>query len=197
MQNDVRALREAAGLSQGALGVALGVSRQTIQSIEVGKYDPSLPLAIRIARYFGQNVKGSSMSREHPSPVRTYSGFAAGLAVVVALFFVLRTASDSVALGALVGGLSVMALLAVAIWRARRGTATAALTRSAAGVADERDADVMRRSLAVGGSTSLIWLPGSLVAIVLGADPMISVTVALYGQLATLVIAYLVVERSR
>ncbi len=58
MQNDVRALREAAGLSQGALGVALGVSRQTIQSIEAGKYDPSLPLAIRIARYFGQNVEG-------------------------------------------------------------------------------------------------------------------------------------------
>ncbi len=137
------------------------------------------------------------MSREHTSLVRAYSGFAAGLAVVVALYFVLRTASDSVALGALVGGLSVMALLAVAIWRARRGTATASLTRSAAGVADERDADVMRRSLAVGGSTSMIWLPGSLVAIVLGADPMISVTVALYGQLATLVIAYLVVQRSR
>ncbi len=58
MQNDVRALREAAGLSQGALGAALGVSRQTIQSIEVGKYDPSLPLAIRIARYFGQHVEG-------------------------------------------------------------------------------------------------------------------------------------------
>ena len=58
MQNDVRALREALGLSQGALGAALGVSRQTIQSIEVGKYDPSLPLAIRIARYFGQTVEG-------------------------------------------------------------------------------------------------------------------------------------------
>ncbi len=137
------------------------------------------------------------MSRELTSPVRAYIGLAAGLAVVVALFFVLRTASDSVALGALVGGLSVVALLAVAIWRARRGTATASLTRSAAGVADERDADVMRRSLAVGGSTSLIWLPGSLVAIVLGADPMIAVTVALYGQLATLVVAYLVVQRSR
>lgn len=57
MLNDVRALREAAGLSQGALGTALGVSRQTINSIETGKYDPSLPLAIAIARYFATTVE--------------------------------------------------------------------------------------------------------------------------------------------
>jgi len=57
MRNDVRTLREAAGLSQGALGTALGVSRQTINSIETGKYDPSLPLAIAIARYFTTTVE--------------------------------------------------------------------------------------------------------------------------------------------
>lgn len=57
MLNDVRTLREAAGLSQGALGTALGVSRQTINSIETGKYDPSLPLAIAIARYFTTTVE--------------------------------------------------------------------------------------------------------------------------------------------
>jgi len=57
MRNDVRALREAAGLSQGALGTALGVSRQTINSIETGKYDPSLPLAIAIARHFATTVE--------------------------------------------------------------------------------------------------------------------------------------------
>jgi putative transcriptional regulator len=51
------ALRAERGLSQAALGQALGVSRQTINSIEVGKYDPSLPLAIRIARYFGRSVE--------------------------------------------------------------------------------------------------------------------------------------------
>jgi len=55
--NDVRALREAAGLSQAALGTALGVSRQTINSIETGKYDPSLPLAIAIARHFTTTVE--------------------------------------------------------------------------------------------------------------------------------------------
>jgi putative transcriptional regulator len=57
MRNDVRTLREAAGLSQGALGTALGVSRQTINSIETGKYDPSLPLAIAIARHFTTTVE--------------------------------------------------------------------------------------------------------------------------------------------
>lgn len=57
MLNDVRALREAAGLSQAALGTALGVSRQTINSIETGKYDPSLPLAIAIARHFTTTVE--------------------------------------------------------------------------------------------------------------------------------------------
>jgi putative transcriptional regulator len=57
MRNDVRALREARGLSQGSLGDALGVSRQTINSIETGKYDPSLPLAIAIARYFQTTIE--------------------------------------------------------------------------------------------------------------------------------------------
>ncbi len=57
MQNDVRTLREAEGLSQAALGSTLGVSRQTINSIETGKYDPSLPLAIAIARHFRTTVE--------------------------------------------------------------------------------------------------------------------------------------------
>ncbi|MFD8546069.1 helix-turn-helix transcriptional regulator [Streptomyces sp. NPDC059649] len=53
MRNEVRRLRAAPGLSQQALGAALGVSRQTVNAIEQDRYDPSLPLAIRIARYFG------------------------------------------------------------------------------------------------------------------------------------------------
>lgn len=57
MLNDVRTLREQAGLSQAALGEALGVSRQTINSIETGKYDPSLPLAIKLARQFNTTVE--------------------------------------------------------------------------------------------------------------------------------------------
>lgn len=57
MQNDVRKLRTAKGLSQQSLGHALGVSRQTINAIEQGRYDPSLPLAIKLARYFGRAVE--------------------------------------------------------------------------------------------------------------------------------------------
>lgn len=52
MRNRVRALRQEHGLSQAALGVALGVSRQTVNSIETGRYLPSLPLALAIARHF-------------------------------------------------------------------------------------------------------------------------------------------------
>lgn len=57
MQNRVRELRAAAGLSQSSLGTALGVSRQTVIAIETGRYDPSLKLALRIARHFEQTVE--------------------------------------------------------------------------------------------------------------------------------------------
>ena len=57
MDNDVRALREAKGLTQAQLGQELGVSRQSVNSIEKGRYDPSLPLAIAIARFFGRAVE--------------------------------------------------------------------------------------------------------------------------------------------
>ncbi len=57
MRNDIRALRSGKGLSQQGFGAALGVSRQTINAIEQGRYDPSLPLAIRMARYFGRAVE--------------------------------------------------------------------------------------------------------------------------------------------
>jgi putative transcriptional regulator len=57
MRNDVRELRTVKGLSQQALGQALGVSRQTVNAIEQGRYDPSLPLAISMARYFGKSVE--------------------------------------------------------------------------------------------------------------------------------------------
>ena len=57
MTNSVRELRELRGLSQAALGDALGVSRQTINSIETGKYDPSLPLAFAISRYFNRTIE--------------------------------------------------------------------------------------------------------------------------------------------
>jgi putative transcriptional regulator len=57
MKNDVRERRAGSGLSQGDLGKALGVSRQTINAIETGRYLPSLPLAIALARYFDTTVE--------------------------------------------------------------------------------------------------------------------------------------------
>ncbi|HEX2411681.1 MAG TPA: helix-turn-helix transcriptional regulator [Solirubrobacteraceae bacterium] len=57
MQNEVRNLRTAMGLSQQQLGEAMDVSRQTINSIEKERYTPSLPLAIALARYFGRSVE--------------------------------------------------------------------------------------------------------------------------------------------
>ena len=57
MRNEIRQLREERSLSQGALGTKLGVSRQTVNSLETGRYDPSLPLAFTIARFFGLSIE--------------------------------------------------------------------------------------------------------------------------------------------
>lgn len=57
VKNRVRELREQAGLSQAELGAGVGVSRQTINSIERGRYLPSLPLAFQLARYFDTSIE--------------------------------------------------------------------------------------------------------------------------------------------
>ncbi len=57
MNNRLRELREGRGWSQGQLAEELAVSRQTINALETGKYDPSLPLAFRIARLFDSSIE--------------------------------------------------------------------------------------------------------------------------------------------
>lgn len=57
MNNRLRELRDARGWSQGELAERLDVSRQTVNALETGKYDPSLPLAFRIARLFGRRIE--------------------------------------------------------------------------------------------------------------------------------------------
>ena len=57
MRNRLKVLRAERDLSQAQLADALHVSRQTINAIETGKYDPSLPLALKIGRLFGQAVE--------------------------------------------------------------------------------------------------------------------------------------------
>ena len=57
MNNRLRELRDACGWSQATLAEQLEVSRQTVNALETGKYDPSLPLAFRIARLFGLRIE--------------------------------------------------------------------------------------------------------------------------------------------
>ena len=57
MTNRLRVLRAERGWSQAELAEKLEVSRQSVNAIETGKYDPSLPLAFRIARLFGMGIE--------------------------------------------------------------------------------------------------------------------------------------------
>ena len=57
MKNRIRALRTERAWSQSRLGDALGVSRQTVNAIENGRYDPSLPLAFKLADVFGEPIE--------------------------------------------------------------------------------------------------------------------------------------------
>jgi putative transcriptional regulator len=57
MKNRLKVLRAERDWSQGDLAERLDVSRQTVTAIETGKYDPSLPLAFKIARLFGKPIE--------------------------------------------------------------------------------------------------------------------------------------------
>ncbi|MDQ0754262.1 helix-turn-helix transcriptional regulator [Arthrobacter sp. B3I4] len=66
MNNHLKTLREGRGWTQGALADRLGVSRQTVNALETGRYDPALPLAFRIARLFGQPIEAIFIPDEEP-----------------------------------------------------------------------------------------------------------------------------------
>ncbi|MFZ0274431.1 MAG: helix-turn-helix transcriptional regulator [Acidobacteriaceae bacterium] len=57
MKNRLRVLRAERAWSQGDLAKALEVSRQSVNAIETGKFDPSLPLAFKLARLFGMRIE--------------------------------------------------------------------------------------------------------------------------------------------
>ena len=65
MKNRLKVLRAERGWSQQDLADELGVSRQTINAIETEKYDPSLPLAFKIGRLFGQCVEKIFLDAEN------------------------------------------------------------------------------------------------------------------------------------
>ena len=57
MENRLEEIRKARGIKQEDLATELGVSRQTISSLEKGRYNPSILLAFKIARYFGMQIE--------------------------------------------------------------------------------------------------------------------------------------------
>ena len=57
MKNRIKELRKERGITQEALAYAVGVTRQTIISLENGRYNPSIQLAFKLARYFGLTVE--------------------------------------------------------------------------------------------------------------------------------------------
>ena len=64
MKNKLKVLRAERDWSQADLADRLAVSRQTVNSIETGKYDPSLPLALRIGKLFGQPLEQIFLDNE-------------------------------------------------------------------------------------------------------------------------------------
>lgn len=71
MKNRLKVLRAERDWTQARLAAELDVSRQTVNAIETGKYDPSLPLAFKIARVFGQPIEdifSDGFSREPEKP---------------------------------------------------------------------------------------------------------------------------------
>lgn len=66
VRNDVKRLRTGRDLSQAQLAAALGVSRQTVNAIENDRYDPSLPLAFALSRFFARPIE--EIFHDDPAP---------------------------------------------------------------------------------------------------------------------------------
>ncbi|TKV61233.1 helix-turn-helix transcriptional regulator [Nakamurella flava] len=74
MRNHLRALRDRRGWTQAALADRLDVSRQTVNALETGRYDPSLPLAFRIARIFDCAIEDIFEPDDADLPVDSSTG---------------------------------------------------------------------------------------------------------------------------
>lgn len=68
MRNRLKVLRAERDWTQGDLATRLGISRQSVNAIETGKYDPSLPLAFRIADLFARPIEAIFLREDAPPP---------------------------------------------------------------------------------------------------------------------------------
>lgn len=137
-------------------------------------------------------------TRSHPAPETAWAlGMLAATVTLVALTAALAAlAPRDTALGALCGGLAVLVLAGVARWRTvRRGTRTGTAARIGGGAPDERDRAVLHRTLGVVGAVALIASALASAAVVSGADPTTVVTSLPFVLVATLGVAFVVVDR--
>ena len=86
MKNLVREMRTERGWSQGDLADKLEVSRQTINAIETGRYDPSLPLAFAIAKLFGKPIEKIFSHGEITMTSKIFAGLALALSLLAPAF---------------------------------------------------------------------------------------------------------------
>lgn len=102
--------------------------------------------------------------------------------------------NDSLAHGFLTGGLVAISAAGIAFWRANRPSATS-FERGMSGHADERDIAVGQAAMAFGGKVSLLWISGGVIAMGVGAPVEIASTLMIWGQLLSLVGAWIFYSR--
>lgn len=72
MKNHLKAFRESRSWTQAKLADQLGVSRQTVNALETGRYDPALPLAFRIAKLFGQPIEAIFIPEDEDTTAKVW-----------------------------------------------------------------------------------------------------------------------------
>jgi len=72
VKNHLKAFRESRSWTQAKLADQLGVSRQTVNALETGRYDPALPLAFRIAKLFGQPIEAIFIPEDEDTTAKVW-----------------------------------------------------------------------------------------------------------------------------
>lgn len=137
-----------------------------------------------------------SNDRSHSQGMRgrRVAGLLAGLVVLITLYLALRPVNPSLANGALAGGLVALIAAAIVFLRAGRPSATS-FERGVSGLADERDSSIAQHAFAFAGKVAILWIGAGVIAIGVGADPAIASAAMIWGQLLSLVGAWIFYSR--